>query len=387
MSTALLILNREGVAIAADSAVTIGSLNVMNTAEKIIPLMNFPNAALVFADSAEYMNYPIKTVLQLFDLHLKKRSTKVEHMVDLAKLFFHFLQQYTFHEDEVIRFIRRNAYFYYDEVFEEGFNMETLQEQLNDMESSTDIKRTNQLRKLMRSKYIDIFRNVSSNRDLELNSDEQEALEELLIELFCNGNQYTDSVNLVFAGYGDHQANPSIYEIDLFGQIDSLIFYDEIYEERISLDQTLIMTTMAQSKMIELMQDGIPLSKLRSMHADRLKMIIDFIKGDSSDSPLKDREFLSFLESKADEIRRFVDRESVDLTSESWQPLYRGLRSQTIDSLAHYVEVLVSVAILNSKYSQDAELFETVGGPVDVATITMIDGFKWRKYKGNHGKI
>ena len=42
---------------------------------------------------------------------------------------------------------------------------------------------------------------------------------------------------------------------------------------------------------------------------------------------------------------------------------------------------MVSVSGLKSKYGTQDKMFETVGGPLDVATIDYIHGFQWKKSK------
>lgn len=387
MSTCLVIMNREGVAIAADSAVTIGSINIVNTADKIVQLQNFSHAAVVVAGTAEYMNLPIKTVIQMFDKYLQNKKISVLSMKELNDLFINFLAENPFLDFETQRFIRIQLRFYFDQVFEKGFSMETLKKYQDLLKEPSDPKRVKQIRNVIQKKHMDVVRNVIDHYKLELIPEEQFELEKFLINVFCFGEDYTEGADIVFAGYGKDSLTPSMYKIYLYGQIGPIVFYEELKEASIDVDTSLSVTPMAQDEMIDLMQDGIVISRLREMIQGRLSKMIDFFKADSGDSPLKDYEFLSFLEAESDKIHRHIETEAIELTERNWLPLYRGLKSQTIDSLAHYVEVLISISILASKYNRDGELFQTVGGPVDVATITLIEGFQWRKYKGHHGQI
>jgi hypothetical protein len=386
MSTCLVIMNREGVAIAADSAVTIGSLNIMNTADKIVQLHNYPNAGVVFSDTAEYMNNPIKTMIQMFDKSLANHITVVKSMRELSDLFIDFLAHYPFTESNVRRFLKQNIYYYLDEVFEKDFTIEAIEIAQSKLEAPEDKKRSNQLRKLIENSFSDIVQELIEDRGLNLTSNETILLQKHLVDVFVSGHDYNDSVNIIFAGYGTNQLTPSMYEIYLYGQVGSNVLYEELNDKEVSNDYPLGIFKMAQSEIIDLMEDGISMKLLRSMNRDRLDQLIKYFKSDSGDSPLKDRAFLAFLEEESEKIRIHIESEAVSLTERHWYPLLRGLRMQTIASLANYAEILVSISILNSRYTRDGDLFQTVGGPVDVATITLVDGFQWRQYKGNHGK-
>ena len=172
----------------------------------------------------------------------------------------------------------------------------------------------------------------------------------------------------------------------MYGQIDSIVLFEEYNDEQISSEKSLGVYTLAQARMVELIQDGIPFVMLNKLNKERLDLLIDYFKADPGDSPLKDRKFLAFLNENAEDIFFHSQREAAKLTERNWYPLFSGLRYQTISSLAEYAEILVKISILNNRYTRNGKLFETVGGPVDVATITLVDGFQWRHYKGNNGK-
>lgn len=387
MSTCIVIMNREGIAIAADSAVTIGSINVVNTADKIIQLKHFPHAAVISAGTAEYMNLPIKTVIQLFDRSLAKRKVAVSSMTELSTLFINYLAENPFADFETKRFIRIQLRFYYDQIFEDGFSIETLHMYQELKGAPSDLKLSRQIRNVLKKKHMDVVRSVIDFYKLKLDSQTQLELETLLIDAFSFGEDYAEGVDIVFAGYGENSLTPSMYKFYLYGQLGPIVIYEELKEAAIDEDTSLSVTPMAQDEMIDLMQDGIVISRLRKMITCRFAKMIEFFKTDPGDSPLKDRDFLAHLEADSNKIHRHIETEAIELTERNWLPLYRGLKTQTIDSLAHYVEVLISISILASKYTHDGELFETVGGPVDVATVTLIEGFHWRKYKGHHGQF
>lgn len=387
MSTCLIVMNREGVAVAADSAVSVGSINVVNTADKIFQLKSIPRAVVVTAASAEYMGLPVKTVFQLFDHYLLNKKIVVSSMAKLNEEFIVFLEAYSFPKEESMRFIRRQMRYYYHEVFTEGFSLEVLKENQDSLSKPDDPKFFKKLYKAIKKDYNNVARELVEEYELELEPSIQSELEEWLIRFFCSQIDFDNGVSVVFAGYGQNSLMPSMYKMYLYGQFGLFVIYEEINEESISTDNQISITTMAQDQMIDLMQDGIIISQLRAKIKSRFPEMMDYFKTDPGDSPLKDRDFLSFLEENASKIHRHIEREAIELTQHNWRPLYRGLKIQTIESLADYVEVLVSVSILSSNYNQDGEFFQTVGGPIDVATVTLVEGFQWVKYKGHYGKI
>lgn len=386
MSTCVVVMNREGIALAADSAVTIEPINITNNADKILPLHNYSKAGVIYADTAEYMNFPVKTLLQLFDQSLKSGYPPISSMKDLTNRFITFLSNYPFQEYEYQRFIKSALWDLYNEIFTKDFDVEELRAVHSNLGLPSNPKFANQIRKRLKKLHQSTVEEFVENRDLDLSAQDKELLIETLIELFSRVDTLDDAVNMIFAGYGSNHDRPSVYEIFLYGQIDSIVLFEEYNDEQISSEKSLGVYTLAQARMVQLIQDGVPFEMLRKLNKERLDLLIDYFKADPGDSPLKDRKFLAFLNENAEDIFFHSQREAAKLTEHNWYPLFSGLRYQTISSLADYVEILVKISILNNRYTRNGKLFETVGGPVDVATITLVDGFQWRHYKGNNGK-
>jgi hypothetical protein len=61
-----------------------------------------------------------------------------------------------------------------------------------------------------------------------------------------------------------------------------------------------------------------------------------------------------------------------------WKPLKRVVGLLPLDEMADLAETLIDLESLKEKVTRPTE---SIGGPVDVATITKFDGFVWIKRK------
>src|SRR5713101_6965392 len=77
MTAEVLIMNRSGVALAADSAVTIGDgsgAKIYNTVNKVFTLSKYHPIGIMIHDVAEYMSVPWETVIKLYREQLGDRE-------------------------------------------------------------------------------------------------------------------------------------------------------------------------------------------------------------------------------------------------------------------------------------------------------------------------
>jgi hypothetical protein len=74
MTAEVVILNRTGVALAADSAVTIGDSKVYNTVNKLFTLSKYHPIGVMIYGNAEYMTIPWETVIKSYREELGDKS-------------------------------------------------------------------------------------------------------------------------------------------------------------------------------------------------------------------------------------------------------------------------------------------------------------------------
>jgi len=74
MTAEIAILNSSGIALAADSAVTIGSQKVYNSANKLFTLSKYHPVGVMVYDSADLMDIPWEIIIKEYRSKLGKKS-------------------------------------------------------------------------------------------------------------------------------------------------------------------------------------------------------------------------------------------------------------------------------------------------------------------------
>ena len=113
MTAVLGILNKYSVALAADSAVTVGLLNgdskIFNRANKLFSLSKYYPIGIMLYNSASFMNTPWEIIIKLYRKQLKK--TSFDTVEEYQKDFIKFLHDKAFfvQGDDELQFLQ--AYF------------------------------------------------------------------------------------------------------------------------------------------------------------------------------------------------------------------------------------------------------------------------------------
>ena len=92
MTAEIALLNRNAVALAADSAVTLNKSEmqkVYNTANKLFMLSKFQPVGIMVYGSASFMTVPWETIIKVYRKELDEKS--FDKLVDYANDFFRFL--------------------------------------------------------------------------------------------------------------------------------------------------------------------------------------------------------------------------------------------------------------------------------------------------------
>jgi ATP-dependent protease HslVU (ClpYQ) peptidase subunit len=93
MSSGLILLNKNGAAIAADSAVTLGNRSaIYNTARKIFEIGDAP-VLVVITGSIGVLGVPIEVILKQFSIYARKHSLLKEKLSDYGIELMRFLEE------------------------------------------------------------------------------------------------------------------------------------------------------------------------------------------------------------------------------------------------------------------------------------------------------
>ncbi len=413
MTAEIAILNRQAVALAADSAVTLSdgtsrAPKIYNTVNKLFTLSKHEPVGVMIYGSAELGGLPVETAVKVFRDQLGQDA--FESLQDYANSFLEFLDtssallfpqrsQDLFVQRGSLRFLSRvkqdldrrvKARIKGEGEISEGAIKEELTallqqhrqavegEKLLSSADPTDVQSVS----ATHSEVID----GATNQVFEqapVSDGQRVLLRELVSRTLLNIRSVVSDCGMVFAGFGTHDVCPMLVQYDVRGVVAGKPHHHFI----MSIDghERHGIYPFAQTEMIATFIEGIsPTIKAtiyNSMHRISEELpnaIIDDTEDGGMPSEQRDsiRDGLKgILQSAEKQMRETLE---AYIKSEQITPVVDTVVSLPKHELAEMAETLVNLTSFRQRVSPDAE---TVGGPVDVAIISRGDGFIWIKRK------
>jgi len=406
MTAVIGILNRHAVALAADSAVTIGGENgnkIFNTANKIFTLSKHHPVAIMIYNAASFIETPWETIIKIYRDQLDER-------------YFNTLVEY---KDDFLKFLSDNQYFMSPKFQKEYFGafiLRSIDELLNNIAETEklDIVTDNSNHERLFELSVDQLRNtinilvngsnpltdfdsytlteyltftdntVESSINNVFTTTRNQQVIDLFNELFftyVKRNQFNGSWSgLVFSGFGSSEIYPNLISIKIADVIENKVryFVDEIHE--IGDNMTASIVPFAQRDVIDTLITGIN-SELNEIY---LKSISDFLVQYNKDiatmlkvdSPILSGQISNInIESIVNELSKKMGEVQ---SAKHINPTVHTVALLSKEDLAEMAESMIYLTFLKRRISF-AE--ESVGGPVDVALISKGEGFIWIKRK------
>lgn len=374
MTAEIGIINQRGLALAADSAVTLGTNLTLNNATKLFSLGDNHYIGMMIYGNAEFMGIPWEVLIKAFK-ETQAKKVPLNRVPDYINSFFNFIiSQDIFTEQSYNNYIASYCY-------------QFIQEKLSNVKSVDDVEdilwhAQNVLKK--RPKLINIDNDTFSETygDLvlqifqtELGNLDQKLLDLILKVMPVYISSDVQSVNyntgLVVAGYGKDELFPSIYQLSVDGFIFNQLKYvnESVWNpDPIKTNYTAAIAPFAQQEMIMLLLNGIDpyLNDLRERQLESIKEKVISQFGND------DKDHLDSLFSRAE---KEFDKEC---ESDYRGPILNMLANLSLGELANMAETMVSLTSFKRKYTGSVR---TVGGPVDVLTISRDDGVVWVRKK------
>ncbi|HVC63536.1 MAG TPA: hypothetical protein VND19_24620 [Acetobacteraceae bacterium] len=406
MTAEVAVLNKLGVALAADSIVTITSNRgdkTYNTSNKLFTLSKFHPVGILTYGSVEVDTLPVEIAIKEFREKLHDASRpKLE---DYSSEFVEFLASFTPSDDKTDR--RNFAAIAADhaDTIKQRFNRECRSRKIArdrsgftvEMEDALDkvlARLRNGLAKAGRfaqlahitqlevdARYGGIIeRAINEEFDGPPLGDQKASQMAALISEWILSNRISDaSCGIVVAGYGSEQHYPGIIEHEVEGKIFGILKISTDDPTRIDHENQSIIRAYAQRNAAQLFMCGVDPGYQRFID-DGVAGLLPGLASEvaahfSVADPDKIEALRKIFENKAtDFIASMADRRHDHFV----KPLYDTVDFLDKPELAALAENLVSLTALKQKISLD---LETVGGPIDVAVISKHDGFIWIKRK------
>jgi hypothetical protein len=414
MTAEIAILNSNAVALAADSAVTVGreSGKVYASADKLFQLScNAPVGIMLYGQST-FLGVPWETVIKCYRSESRKEPFPklAEYLDDFIRYVVKSKQMFPrkHQRDDV----RTNIYgFFYGIIrkkFEKAVNRECDKHPKVKIEETQvkrlfadlvkkELQKTKKYPKLqqMSARVIDSIkkeysRDIAPIRkevfgNLPMSRSTQQNLKEIVFELLTSERlqERGQSTGLVVAGFGKKEHFPQLVQTELFGMAADHLLYSEIERASIESGGQAVLVPLAQREMVFTFMEGID-PELYSYLEDDTKRacngIAEIILEDIKKKyPRYGTDLECRVKAKLDKLASDIYNENKkNRTTEYRNQIMEMVASLPKDELGGMAESLVNLTKFKRRISRQQE---TVGGPIDVAVITKGDGFVWTKRK------
>ncbi|HIF9173504.1 TPA: hypothetical protein ACX6PS_002183 [Photobacterium damselae] len=411
MTAEVAIFNKSAIALAADSAVFVEGYEtskVYNNAEKLFALTKHHPVAIMIYGRNELQGVPWELIIKAFRKQLGNKC-------------FDTILEY---KDEFIKF---SCEFYFN-LSENQLNY-WLQENINEIIDLT----ADYIYKMVKANYDDNIREIdlydiaindllSCFEDADyfhgLNKDSLDECDfykqaELVISNFIDTDEfsskehkdwlntcnsfyelcknrllkvdpfYYNTTGLVFAGYGDKEYFPQLFECEVFGAISGKLKF--INKESLSGNQvTAGLKAFAQKEEVSTFMKGVCSSVKNKFYDcfDNLLLESQTIADDliskyvPEEKQSEERElYLNNLAEKWDSNCKIFEKYTKEKHIDK---VVRMITHLPKNELAYMAESLVNLTAFKRKVSNE---IDSVGGPIDVAIISKGDGLVWIKRK------
>ena len=402
----VVVLNRNGVGIAADSAATLSGIRpkTYNTANKLFALSAMQPVAIMVYDSSAFGVTPWETIVKTYRDHRKAEplatiSAYAADLIDYLSLKFSCdsvdYRQVFLPQGIVQSELNRLRQMLLEAIVANPAVQPVQESDLNEAIERLIKNRMDELANFPNVEHLDgsgVEEDVAGIRDdLQHRIDEtlgsltgligltsyniSPEVRQLIFELMCRSamkaGSHPGSSGVVLAGFGDEEMLPALSHFYLDGVVDGTIRRSSIEDKRISEDNRVEIVPFAQKEIIRTLMEGV--HPRYSRH--NLGMVYYFLEETKEKFGAADEGLVShcdkFYERMQTNLESYVQKTHSD-------PIRAIVEHLPKDGLGDMAEALVDITSLTQRITPGSE---TVGGPTDVAVITKGDGLIWIKRK------
>jgi hypothetical protein len=422
MTSEVVLMNRQAVAMAADSAVTISGANYLKTyqsVDKLFPLVDGQPVAVMIYNNAEIMSTPWETVISLYREQAAGRS--FDTLDGYAKDFMNFLSgnpelfpaehqdtEFFKHvavvfsilaqdfDSQVAKFTEAKAGRVRDHVnaiFE--FVVDQL---LSDYDRNIDDSQrgelecfpqgmAEQVRRRYKTEVNDLIDSlvISLKQDhpaLSISDTTRAKMHEIAVNSVTRDAFFEHYTGVVFAGFGKLDKFPAMRSYLASSVVLGLLKHRQDRNADMTAESGPVVQPFAQDRMIRTFLTGMDQYLRMFMLGETLKLSTNLVTDLIGRAPgLTDEQRQTLWQDYSEnnlgmalrEFFRSVDHYQYAVHT---MPIYRAIQTLPKKELG---ETAASLIKLNSFQQKVMNSIETVGGPIDVAVITRNGGLEWKK--------
>lgn len=402
MSAGICIMNKNAIALAADSAVTVGQhLAIHNSANKLFALSKVAPVGAIIYSNAEVMGIPVEILIKQYkrDLGQKTFNFLEEYVNDFVsymlqnKRLFHFAENEARYINNVYIDLLNGLNGDYRRLLSRKINKvkrELTSEELKAVQQDAVNMTINFIDQLPLIQDFDITEYILTNYSNEIKGHiskmfpwiKGNALDNLAAKVCTIFNKdffRNGYVGIAFAGYGDHDIFPQMQHIHLSGIISDKVRYAVREKVVITEDNKATISPLAQTDVMQTFLFGINDSFINAL-ANEIPKQIQRVFQDIDDDNFVEGKKKEVLGKLSNATPNIINQIVTKAQQEYLRPITQSVATLPIEELALLAESMINITSLRRKVAIDDNI-GTVGGPIDVAMITKSDGFIWIKRK------
>lgn len=402
MSAGICIMNKNAIAMAADSAVTIGQhIAIHNSANKLFAISRCEPVGVIVYSSASFMQIPIEIIIKQYKSFIGKK--RCNSLKDYVADFMSYLKTNSklFHfEKNEMNYIERvfvdlfkgmvgDRKNYIDNKLKEmsrnltseelqEINSKTLKATIDFIEQQDDLNNCSFAQYVEEKYFVTIKNHINSNFDW-LNDEQSAELAKKVCTLFDKDFFRDGYVGLCFAGFGKEEIFPQMVHLHFGGIINGKLRYIEKEQVSIDEDTNASITPLAQTDVMQTFLFGINDGFIQKIAVEIPRQISKKLGSIDNDCFAEGKKGTVIRELNTS-TKGILDEIIKKANEEFMRPIIQSVATLPIEELSLLAESMINITSVRRKVALDGNI-GTVGGPIDVAIVSKHDGFIWMKRK------
>lgn len=399
MTTEVIIANAQGIALAADSTVTIGNSKTYNSAIKLFSASKVEPVGIMTYGNATIFGIPWEIIIKQFRQLLG--ATSFPLLEDYAYEFINYLKNQLhilpkdaieqWHDKKLSDYLQLHINVIDNEILNSGYKIDSITNELLNLISINCFKNelvaleghslsegfTTEFEDDFKNQYFELFLAKINEFFPYANSELKTLIFQCSTLIFTRSFCSSSTSGIVIAGYGINDIFPSIITYELEGVVLGHLKYSKIIAKSRKLlkSNEVSILPFGQEDMVEIFMNGIS----RELKNHYVKFVTDFIKNMTQPilSTSQDQHLKNLIKAIT-EPSTYLNALNMASSNYHMQPVVDMVSFLPKNELANMAEILVNLTAFKRKVTDS---IETVGGPVDVAVISKGDGLVWVKRK------
>lgn len=415
MTAEIAIMNKEAIALAADSAVTMSTTGqriakIFPSANKLFTLSKYYPVGIMVYGNAQLMGVPWETIIKIYRDNLV--NNEFDTLNEYSKNFIEYLDNNgrLFPESIQVAYLKNDVNGYFeliksklkdeldlkikesgqiDDEIAKGVASKVISDHYEIWSTGKEIPCCpSNFEEDSRLKYDSILDEAIKNvfEKFPLTNDHKDSLKKIaiwVITRFSEKISNSDNSGVVIAGFGKKDIFPVLVNYKFERIINNKLKYTELGTFPINEDAGARIIPFAQSEMVSTFMEGVDPGYKSFKDGYIFKVFNDYaeiiINSLDNYSDLEKGKLKTKLASSGEQlVTDLNDALAKYRRVHLFGPILNVVSGLPRDELASMAEALVNLTSLKRRVTPENE---TVGGPIDVAIITKGDGFIWIKRK------